>query len=496
MGKIAARWNMTRVSALYTLGISQGGLDFVDVDVATDSPVYIDPGAIRAQSGLWADECKVSLQTFFKELLVAIGKKDSTRIQALIYPLVEPNETHLGESVGQSRGRSLGSKTKADELIDALSKSKAVKTGMLSDLDDSAMFVEGIDKDIVSDIATCVIRAQLIEYTQKMCVFHGIPMEPQIAGPIWSSATLQWDDTRTVKLPRANEDKLLLVPKSIIRVHLTVDRGRYYRGYLRPYYEAEVLASPSSELVRVLKDKTVRVRLKALDDRLGTTKPAIVENTQKYPQALGEYKNKVASEPNSPISDLDMHLAIDTPLAEVRAMLEKIKAIAPGDGGATLYHHSAAELLTALFDTSLGNQRIEEDLHSGLKRVDVLYDNVASEGFFRWVSLHYPAALVVVECKNYSREIANPEFDQLGMRFAPDRGQVGILMCREVQNRDRALARAKSIASDRHGWVLVLDDGDLETMVTEYEAHHAAFAAGPVEYAVLKAQFDALINVN
>lgn len=486
---------MTRVSLLYGLGVTQGGLDFVDVDVSTDNPVFIDPAAIRAASGLWADEAKASLKSFFSELLAAIGANDRQRIQELIYPLTEPNETHLGNSKGKSKGRSLGSKVKADRLIASLAKSRAVQTGMLKDLDDSAMFVEGVGRDIVSDITTCVIRAHLIDYTQRMCLFWGIPMEQQVAGPVWDSGSLSWNKELAVDLPRADGDRLLLVPKGIVRLDMTVDLGKYYRGYLRPYYEAEVLEAPTVGLVRLLKDKTLRVVKGALDKLLGTTKDDVVERSQKYPQAFGRYKSSLNAADNPPVPDADLHAKLDTPRANVREMYERVKSIVPGDAGAPLYHRSVAELLTALFDVSLGNARIEEELHEGLKRVDVLYDNIAAEGFFRWVSLHYAAALVVVECKNYSRDVGNPEFDQIAMRFSPDRGKLGILVCRKIENRRRALARARAIATDDHGWVIVLDDDHLEAMVEQYEIHFADGQTGPVRYAELRSQFDRLIGV-
>lgn len=37
---------MPRVSELYALDVDQGGLDFVDVLVETDNPVYVDPAAL------------------------------------------------------------------------------------------------------------------------------------------------------------------------------------------------------------------------------------------------------------------------------------------------------------------------------------------------------------------------------------------------------------------------------------------------------------------
>ncbi|QQD76373.1 hypothetical protein I8920_00925 [Curtobacterium sp. YC1] len=484
---------MSRVSEVFFIDATQGGLDFVDVDVSTDVPVYIDPGAIRAQDGLWIEECQQSLQSFFGELLAAIARDDKVRIGDLIFPLVEPNETHLGSSVGNSRGIGLGNRTKAAKLIDALRTSKAAKSGFLRDLDDTALLVPGVDRDIVSDITTSVIRAHLIEYTQNMARFHEIPMEQQQSGPYWDASTKKWEEG-LVDLPRAENDKLLLVPKSIVRANLTVDKGKYYRGYLRPYYEQMELNDPSSDLVRILKNKKRKVDLGRLDERLGTNKAAIVNHTESFPSALREYRANLDASANAPLADEELHNKIATPRVNVRDLLDSVKAIAPGPGGATLYHRAVAKLFTALFDTSLANMAIEQELHVGLKRIDIRFDNVASDGFFAWLGKHYPSAFVVVECKNYGKEVGNPEFDQLAMRFAPTRGQVGILAVRTLDDREKAFARAKAIADDGHGYVIVLDDTDLEDLVGEYETQFETFSLGPRKLEVVRAQFEKLVG--
>ena len=466
---------MTRVTDYYNLGVTQGGVDFVDVDVHTDVPVYIDPTAMRHQAGPWAEACVDALQSFFQALITAIKANDKAAQQDLIYPLVEPNETHLGQSVGKSSGRSLGTRAKADELIESLSKSKAVASGFLADLEDTALMVEGVDKDIISDITTCVIRRQLITYTKKQCYLHGIPLENQMSGPIWSIDEGKWID-EYIDLPRANNDKLLLVPKSIVRVKLTVNKGRYYRGFLRPYFEDEVLANPRAGLVRVLINKRTgqvkghEVIKGALDDELGTTKPAITANTQKHPKALADYRAALPKEDRGPLSDRDLADIIGAEVENMRDILAEMRAVAPGKDGATLYHRCVARLLSALFATSLGNEGIETPIHDGVKRLDITYDNVARHGFFLWLATNYRAAMVVVECKNYVHDAANPEFDQLAMRFSPDRGKVGMLACRSFEDKNKALRRAKAIANDTNGYVLVLDDDDFEKLITDVEA--------------------------
>ncbi len=483
---------MPRLTGYFDLDMTQGSVDFVDVDVDGDVPVYIDPTAIRHQAGIWAEACVASLQSFFGCLISAIKADDRTRLEDLIFPLVEPNETHLGNSQGQPRGRSLGSRVKADELISTLRKSKAVESGFLRDLEDSALMVEGIDKDIISDITTCVIRRQLIEYTQQQCNFHGISMDLQESGPIWDIGVERWV-TDVVELPRASDNKLLLVPKSIVRARLTTDKGRYYRGYLRPYFEDEVLANPKVGLVRVLKNKTMKVILGALDAELGTSKPDIISNTEKHPEALDQYRGSLRSEDSGPFPDEILAERIGAEVENLRDLLGEMRSVSPGTAGANLYHRCVARLMTAIFNMSLGNQKIERCIHNGMKRIDITYDNIARHGFFDWLARHFQASTVVVECKNYGHDAGNPEFDQLAMRFAPNRGRFGILACRAFEDKERALARAKAIATDGNGFVIVLDDDDFERMVDDLEAAGRNFDRR-LAYPLLRERWAALVD--
>jgi hypothetical protein len=483
-----------RVSDAFNLGATQGSLDFVDVDITDDVPVFIDPTAIRTQHGDWAEKCQLELQTFFEELLAAIKAKDLPLTRKLIYPLIEPNETHLGNSRGKSRGRGLGHNKNSERLVQALTESKAASTGLLQDLEDTALFIERIGRDIISDMTTCVIRGSLIEYTQQMCLFHEIPLEDQESGPIWDHTSSKWLESSLVKLPRGGSNKLLLVPKSIVRLRPTVDSGEYYRGYLRPYFEDEELNRPGSSLVEVLKDGRRKVRKKKLDEKLGTTKPDNVVNSLSYPQAMDDYRKDLLGKASGPLNSSQFAEFTGTPQTNYRELLDEVLSISPGAAGANPYHRAIAKLLTAMFETSLGNEHIETALHDGLKRIDITYDNVAGNGFFHWLGLHYSAAMVVVECKNYAKEIKNPEVDQLGMRFSKNRGEVGFLTCRKPDDKATLLKRCKKVADDGHGFIILLDDDDLEVLVAEIEADQAAGNLGRNKFTLLRERFGKLLG--
>lgn len=482
-----------RLSERYQLGVTQAALDFVDVDPTRDVPVYIDPAAIRLQAGEWSEGCQSQLRTYFAELLEGVRKSDVHRLRELVAPLVgsqgEPNETHLGVSSGRSRGRGLA-QSQADALIAGLAASRAATSGLLRDLEDSVLFIPGLGPDILSDMTTCVIRISLVEYTQKMCSFYEIPTEVQETGPWWDADALEWRFS-TAALPRAENDKLLLVPKSIVRVNLITDAGEFYRGYLRPLLIAEEMASTSG-LVRILKDGTREPKLGAIKAKYGSDKRAVASSTAERPQVMAKYRASITTEEHPPLDQVRF-VELGAPPVDFDELFDAVAAIRPGRGGATLYHRAIAALLSALWDSSLGNQVLEQPIHEGRKRLDIRYDNVAGDGFFRWLSLNYPTATVPVECKNYGRDIANPELDQIAMRLSRLRGIVGLVVSRTFDDKNLFLRRCHDAARDDKGLVLALDDDDLLDMI-EYAKDRRSAGQPWNDFPLLRERFDYLIN--
>lgn len=75
------------------------------------------------------------------------------------------------------------------------------------------------------------------------------------------------------------------------------------------------------------------------------------------------------------------------------------------------------------------------------------------------------AISVMIECKNYTKDVANPEFDQLTSRFGHQRGFFGMMLCRHIEDRARVVAACRDAANDGRGYMLVLDDTDLVRML-------------------------------
>jgi hypothetical protein len=119
--------------------------------------------------------------------------------------------------------------------------------------------------------------------------------------------------------------------------------------------------------------------------------------------------------------------------------------------------------LEFVFWPNLIYPRKETPIHEGRKRIDVTYTNAAKDGFFhRAHTAHQIAStMVMVECKNYSKDPANPEVDQLSSRFSTNRGRLGMLVYRDVNDYDLLIARCRDTAQDGRGFMLPLGDAQI-----------------------------------
>lgn len=479
---------MTRVSEHFDLGLSQPQLDFVDVKIETDTRVYLDPRALTLLDTDWGRECVALIGDFFGCVLSAITSGDEARAIRLLNQLHEPNETRLGLSRGTPAGHALGPEL-AGRVRLALERSEAVKTGLLTDLEDTILMIEGIRNDLISDITTNVIREPLIRYTQHACDDLGIPMEDNIypGGPLWDPGTEDWYQ-RYVTLPVIGRKPLLLVPKVIVRKKMDYDADEYYDNYIIPLLR-ELEIEANSDLVTIIKKRDEpHVTKKDLVARYGRGKAINEAMTRAYPQLLDSYRKDKSRHVHPPISHDDMAGLTGTAPPDFDALLAAVVAVKPGKTGATAYHRAVEALLTPLFYPWLTMPDREVKINAGRKRIDITYVNAASAGFFDWLARRYDAPYVVIECKNYAGDPANPGLDQLAGRFSPRRGNFGLLVCRSIEDKSLFAARCRDTADADNGYIIALDDDDLATLVKARKEND-----NPGALRLLRKRFTALV---
>jgi len=88
--------------------------------------------------------------------------------------------------------------------------------------------------------------------------------------------------------------------------------------------------------------------------------------------------------------------------------------------------------------------------------------NRSSDGFFNDCSkLGIPTYLIYFELKNYSEDLKNAEIDQLYGRFGMNTTHFGVIVCRDIKNKDLLIKRIKDQVIKGKGYVICLTDHDI-----------------------------------
>ncbi|MCB9854653.1 MAG: hypothetical protein H6818_03120 [Phycisphaerales bacterium] len=157
---------------------------------------------------------------------------------------------------------------------------------------------------------------------------------------------------------------------------------------------------------------------------------------------------------------------IDRNYQRAKDLTNQLHSTPVGRTFAHQYHDIILEALEWIFSNQLRTPRKEQKIHNGRKRIDICFVNRGDAGFFEYISRMHRifCPYVFFECKNYSAEPGNPEFDQLTGRFSERRGKFGFLVCRELRNAtnsQKVFERARDVLYDDRGVVLVLQDQDI-----------------------------------
>ena len=462
---------MPKLSEHFDLGVTQPRLDFVDTHTDRDLLLFVDPFAISLRDDAWSNQCLEHINSFFQTSIDLIHAGEVDQARQILDNLKEPKETGLGYGTKPRRGRGVAGE-KALNLYAALASSHAAQTGILTDLGEFDLFIEGIGPDGLSDITTNIIKRPLIEYTQQQARLWGIPLRPGVAVQrIWDIRRQIWT-IDNVSLPVIGNSAIILVPKFSVRREMTLSSQEFYNDYVLDYFEKEEIAR-GSLLVHVIK-RTGRAKVdkKDLKEKYKFSKNFLAQFAEATPEVLTRYKEFYQNLPggigalsNSEISDRFEEDFDECAFAQ--ALIAELREIPSGGDSASQYHRFMVGVIEFLFYPNLIYPVLELEIHDGRKRIDIMYTNSSQVGFFKRAQTQpqIRSQFVPVECKNYSSDPANPELDQISGRFSNQRGWLGIMCCRQFTNKDRFIKRCHDTTVDGRGVVLPLDDADTEAML-------------------------------
>lgn len=273
-----------------------GPVPFLDVDVDDDNRLFVDPFKIRMGHGptTFANSAVACMSSFFDEItrtVVSGNGTDHARGLDLLQHFEEPRETRLGMSKHGTDGHG-GSDGVGQDIWDTLRGDAAVlvRIGVLHQIEDLALFVPGIDKDITSDVTTRAIFGPLIDFTND-CVANfpalaGGTGVKQFTRQVWDPVALKWEQ-RKISLPTVDDKPLVLIPAEWATRNLLLNATRLYETELLGWVQLQrATRNSKGKLV-----KTSKERLRE-DPRLSRGNETILKTVE---DAYGKGTNIVAN---------------------------------------------------------------------------------------------------------------------------------------------------------------------------------------------------------
>lgn len=453
-----------KITERFNIDATQFEIDFVDIDTDRDTPLFFDPFFLGNRKDYWSVNANRTLKNFFQTFIGLINDNNINDARMMFNYLHEPNETCLGLSVGRPKGNAIG-RIDGDKLFNSIAESAAVETGIIEDLEDFRLFISGIDKDKISDMTTNIIRKHLIEYTQSQCDLWKISTQSNVAsGFYWDRHSQSWANEYTNMLI-IDGKKILLSPKSVVSYAKRYAPRKYYDHFVLNFLQHEHLRTNSALVRHRRRSGEPYVTKKSLKEGPAPfSKDFIAGFTERHPEVFREFKDWMKhsqiSLPHDAFSD-------DDPRTIAHFLSDKLRDIPSGSDAASTYHRTIVGILDFIFYPDLTSPIVEREINQGRKRIDLTFDNAAINGFFFRLHTTYqtPSQFIIVECKNYSKDVANPELDQICGRFNINTGKVGILACRQIDDMELFLQRCNDAYQAQRGIVLPLVDDDLTSIL-------------------------------
>lgn len=261
---------MTSVTEAF--GLPSKTVPFLDIDVETDNPLFLDPSRIRNCSDPYSMRAHHLMIGFFTEVLrcrLSESMVDRRQGQDLLMKLNEPNETRLGYTAYGSRGHGFGSGM-GTMLWNALNL-PVVREKALTRLEELAIVLPGVGEDLISDMSTRIIFDVLVDFTSDMMDYYGGTLATSAREcdvQIWDAAGM-WIE-KSVSLPHIAGRHLLLVPTQWAGPRLLMAPSPFYNRFATDLIQQEQTSYDSAgrkfaPLKRDIKEAHRRIKVTNAD---------------------------------------------------------------------------------------------------------------------------------------------------------------------------------------------------------------------------------------
>ena len=430
-----------RLTDHHGISVAQTEVDFVIPFLDEDIPLYLDPFLLWRSPSQQDQSLHTSLVICFNHLRSLMQKGREAEAVDNLITASECDEVGFGVSA-KRRGKRMGAGT-ANEILALFSHVPEYGRVGFTHFEEIQLYVDGISKDRISDIACNFLKSFLIDFTIDQCHEHGIPLANVRLESLYNYKAQRFDTDVGVELPVIPEsgEPILLVPKRWLRHVPWINFDDYFAN-----------SCPKDDVVN----------RQGSNDRV----QVLHYNRENYGM-VAEYvqqKERTAKDcHNDPLFK-------QIPVVSARRKLAEIKKLPTGisDKADRKYEDAAAQLLASMLYPHLDFAATQSRSEDGSTIRDLVFYNNRSVDFLQEILDDYRSRQLVMEMKNV-RTVEREHINQLNRYLTDQFGAFGVLVTR---NRFTKAMFRNTIAlwAGQRRCIIGLTDEDLELMVEVFDS--------------------------
>ena len=427
-----------RLTDYYGILVSQAEADFAIPFLDEDIPLYLDPFLLWRSPSQQDNALHTALINSFNHL--GFLEKQGKRSQAIniLTALSECDEVGFGHSHTR-QGHRIGSATAA-EILDLFRAIPEYEKRGFIHFEEIQFFVDLISRDRISDIACNLLKSFLIDYTTQQCQAHHIPTR-KASAPVYSYRENKLVVESDLALPANPETRkpIILVPRRWLRFRPWLD----FSEYSTQYFPQEKLSASGQSRIAVL-----------------------AFNRQNY----GAVRDYVAAKERTAQDCQNDPLFSQIPIASAKTSLRTIQALPTGlkEENDRKYERELSRLLASAFYPQLDFAKAQSRTESGVLIRDLVFYNNRSHEFLAALFDTYDCRQIVMEMKNVN-ELKSEHINQLNRYLTEQFGKFGVILTRRMPL-PKVYRNTIDLWAGQRRCILILDDFDLQQIVTLYES--------------------------
>lgn len=430
-----------RLTDHHGIPVAQADLDFAIPFFDEDLPLYLDPFLLWKSPSQQDQALHTSLVNSFnyQNWLIHHGRDNEAETNLLLAS--ECDEVGLGFSA-KRRGKRISAPV-AREILELFRQIPEYERFGFHHFEEIQLYVDGISKDRISDIACNFLKSFLIDFTIEQCRALRIPLAKTRLACLHNYKNQRFEPDVEVELPIHPEHgtPILLVPKRWLRFAPWINFDDYFASYC-----------PRDDVVNK----------QGSDERVAV----LNYNRQNY-GVVAEY---VQGKERAALDCYNDPLFKQIPIISARRKLHEVKGLVTGkdENADKKYENAIAQLLSSLLYPHLDFAATQSRSDGGATIRDLVFYNNRSVDFLKDILDDYHSRQLVMELKNV-RAIEREHINQLNRYLTAEFGAFGVLVTRNPLS--RAMFRnTVELWSGQRRCIIALVDEDLDLMVEVYES--------------------------